>query len=339
MLGSEFLDLALSGETVAAEKIRELVRTRTEEDQWIDFKSGRLLSEKDAGAARVGKPIDPAAKLRRYVSSFANAEGGALVVGVVDKDDRADHFDGCTHIGNETPKVWAQRALAPLAYHLTTPMRFHELDVDACKVLIVAVGRSDRLVPCSELGQLVHYMRIGEQSPAVPEYLVKDVLLGRRQRPEISLTVDTGSKPNEQPNELILRVRIRNEGLQLIPSYVVVVARCREGAADPKIGPGLRRFVEVLPSSLAVVSAGAVVIRPGKSLAPFAESEPHVFDIQLIRAGERFAPSTVRATLLVVPEGDLPHLIQITAHVERGRTEWRYEPLPPGAKGLVGVEC
>jgi hypothetical protein len=340
MLGSEFLNLALSGEALTAEHIRELLRTHTEEDQWVDFKSGKLLSEKDAGAAKVGKPIDPAGKLRRYVSSFANAEGGAVVVGVVDQKDRADHIDGCSDVGNETPKIWAQRVLAPLAYHLTAPVRCHEVAVDGFTVLVVAVGRSDRLVPCTEFNQLVHYMRIGEQSPAVPEYLVKDVVLGRRQRPEISVHATFDASPGVTLASLDFRVRVRNEGLQPIPSYVVALARYREATPDPAIGPGLRRFLEVMPSSLAVVHPGVVVRSAVKPLAPFTESEPLGWGIELIRASERFAACTVKAVLMVVPEGDLPHLMQITARLDGARLkEWSAEPLPQGSKGVVAVEC
>lgn len=340
MLGSEFLDLALSGEALTAEHIRELVCTRTAEDQWIDFKSGKLLSEKDAGAAKVGKPIDPAGKLRRYVSSFANAEGGALVVGVMDKDDRADTIDGCVNVGNETPKIWAERVLAPLGYHATSPIACHEVEVDGHLVLVVSVGRSDRLVPCTELGQLVHYMRNGEQSPVIPEYMVKDVVLGRRQRPEISLRIEFVTAIHSREDSLNFRLHVRNEGMQPIPSYVFVMARYREDAPDPEIGPGLRRFLEVVPAPLAVVKAGAVVWNSIRPLTPFTAADPIVYGIPLIRAGQRFTKATVRAVLMVMPANDLPHMLQIVAQLDGERlVAFEAVPLPPGTKGVVAVEC
>jgi hypothetical protein len=64
------------------------------------------------------------------------------------------------------------------------------------------------------------------------------------------------------------------------------------------------------------------------------------FGVQLIRASQRHAPCTLKAALIVVPEGDLPHILQITAQLEGPRlADFSAEPLPPGAKGVVAVDC
>lgn len=67
----ELLDLLLGGDAFADSGIDTLLATRTQEDEYLDFKDGRLLD--DPNAARV---------LRQYVCGFANASGGALMIGI-----------------------------------------------------------------------------------------------------------------------------------------------------------------------------------------------------------------------------------------------------------------
>jgi hypothetical protein len=57
----------------------------------------------------------------------------------------------------------------------------------ATEVLVIAVARSMRFVPCIVDGKEVFFLRIGDSTVAAPEYLVTDLVLGRRHRPELQI--------------------------------------------------------------------------------------------------------------------------------------------------------
>src|SRR5678816_3419461 len=102
MTSGEFLEIALSRAPTPAE-IDELLASHVNEDLWLEYKRGRWLTDTDAKRQR---------KLRRYVAGFANADGGAVLVGVA----------GAEEPEQRTDKQWAVDGCPPVSYtHLTLP--------------------------------------------------------------------------------------------------------------------------------------------------------------------------------------------------------------------------
>lgn len=197
----ELLDGLLSGELYAdANLIRDLVRNRVLEDVNLEYKRGAWLD-----LARRGNR-EPARRIRRHVSSFANSQGGTLIVGV------AGHEGGSTDspawsiapirgLSVEHVRAWAEGSLRQIAPQLTSqPRIFVGEHGDDGAFLIVAVRRSDVLVPVVEGGEATYYLRFGDGTGKAPPYLVADLLLGRRERAELDIYLEcVEAIPNRAP--------------------------------------------------------------------------------------------------------------------------------------------
>lgn len=191
----EFFRLALRDamELELARAIDSLIASKRVEGQWIEFKAGQLF--KTEGAAKD--------EIRRQISGFANAEGGVLVLGVTEPDPLTGlrTVDGCPPVGGNAHD-WVSRVLQDVP---TARPRVHPpVAVNGKSVLVIAVDRAPVIVPCPAKRGVVFYLRIGDSTHEVPGWLEADLVLGRRQRPH--LTVE-GTSSTSRPTATPLRSR------------------------------------------------------------------------------------------------------------------------------------
>lgn len=171
----ELLDLLLEDRPLTAVELESFISSFEKEGQLFDYKDGILT----------GKPADAKKMLREYVSGFANAEGGVLILGV--DEARPRRISPCQRIGQEPLDVWAQKVLTDMSGFFSPPPRFRVVTHAAGEVLLVAVARPPQFVPCVESRQLKYFLRIHETTIEVPSFLISDLVLGRRQHPILSL--------------------------------------------------------------------------------------------------------------------------------------------------------
>jgi hypothetical protein len=170
----EVLERLLAGGTLAAAELEELIAKCSDEDQFLDYKSGKQDPEK------LKKTI------RRWVTGFANAEGGVLIVGVTEpdkKEKKPRHIDGVTVPGEANPHDWATRVLQDLTGSFSPPPTILQVGHPEGAVLVVATARAPQLIPYVEAGDVKYALRIGESTVDVPSYLLADLILGRRNHP------------------------------------------------------------------------------------------------------------------------------------------------------------
>jgi hypothetical protein len=179
-----WLDNILAGLEPDAAELDQLIDDCGPENLHHDYKSGAELSNIEKGGRT----------LRQYAAGFANADGGMLLVGVA-KDGR---IDGCKRPGGQLLPEWAARALAPqVPYFSPQPRMFvvpyagRRRQANAARgpaeVLIIAVQRSSALVPCIEGSREVFYFRMGDSTLAADNYLLADLILGRRSHPAFDI--------------------------------------------------------------------------------------------------------------------------------------------------------
>jgi hypothetical protein len=109
-------------------------------------------------------------------------------------------------------------------------------------VLAIAVARAPSLVPCVESREIKYFFRIGDSTLRVPEYLIADLVLGRRQHPFIDLHVRGVIEGTEQIKEADGR-RNLTTARSVMFSFVVENLSLVT-AEDVKVGAVLRSLVQ-----------------------------------------------------------------------------------------------
>lgn len=289
--GPKFLDTTLSGAATPAD-IDDLIRCRVREGLHHDFKRGGWLER--GGDANDKK--DAPARLRKWVSSFANAEGGVLIIGVAGGEqpqkpgDTQWCVDPCPPRPGKNPWYeWATSALRPLVPYCSPQPHSVSIQHTAGEVLVVAVNRSHLLVPCLEDGRHVHYLRVGDSTVQIDDYLYADLVLGRRQRPTFDARLDPAKVVSgaNVPAEISVNLYIDNRSLVWAPDLHIGVL-CY-AAERPKlyhrdvganthgvmqVGPQLLQYVDVAPSphTLFVSHTPATSI----TASPFSVNSAHL---------------------------------------------------------------
>ncbi len=161
------LDRLMSGEAIGECDIDALLNPWTDEDLHLEYKHGNELGKRNA-----------AATVRQYVSAFANSAGGILAVGV---DENTHAVVNAVAPGGGELARWASTCLTQVAPYLSPPPRIVTVRHRDGDVLLIAVNRNPALVPLSEAGELAYYLRIHDQTLKAPNYLMTDLVLGRRE--------------------------------------------------------------------------------------------------------------------------------------------------------------
>jgi hypothetical protein len=197
----DFLAALLRGDRVSLNQLRALLQSRVGESLWHDYKRGAWLRD-DPGSSSPGNPTKAAAKLRKWISGFANSEGGFLVLGAADGTPAGSssphdcwRFTGCSAPGGGDFDNWITNALRPLLGHCHWRALVLTLKPSDCgagaqegpHVALIAVDRADKLVHCVEGQSVVTYLRSHESTFRAPEYLLQDILVGRRRQPDVQV--------------------------------------------------------------------------------------------------------------------------------------------------------
>jgi len=182
----ELLDSILRGMELTEAELDEVITELADEDQFLDYKHGALLDNPAKAAPKV---------VRQYLSAFANADGGILVIGVSEPDGEGNRtVTGCKKPGQTELTEWASDAMSDMASYFSPSPRFQLVEHAEGNVLVCAVARAPGLVPCVEAGRMKYFLRIHDSTVKCPDYLISDLVLGRREHP--TLHVDVTSVPH-----------------------------------------------------------------------------------------------------------------------------------------------
>lgn len=172
----QLLEQLLTGQHLAVNELDELINTPVKEDLYLEYKHGDELLNRDANDT-----------IREYISGFANSAGGILIVGVEAAQGAPSRVTGCHGHNKGNLDEWAARCLTPIASYFSPLPQFQVLPHPSGDVLIGITQRSLGLVPRTEAGGIVYHFRFHDQTLKAPDYLMADLLLGRRQQPVIGI--------------------------------------------------------------------------------------------------------------------------------------------------------
>ena len=230
-LARALFEQVLAGETPEADAVVRLAREEWEESLFHDFKRGLVLDD-----------LKGRARLVWEVASFANADG-----------QKGPRKVSPLPLGNG--RGYAARIddlLRPLAPMLRPAPRHAEVEIEGGVVVLLAVPRAEQLVAAKEpkTEELGYPLRFGDGTHRCPEYLVSDLRLGRRERPEVELRIEKASLKlrSDRPSTLELDVLLTNSGLTWIDDTMLfLVAPVGSAVEYP---PRTARLRSSLPASL-----------------------------------------------------------------------------------------
>jgi len=168
----DLLAYLLEGNTPTSAELEQFVRENPIEDLNLEYKDGKIAThqERQKGSQTI----------REYVSGFANSDGGVLIIGV--SDDHSRTFSPCApDIRGQSLEHWASDCLLGMAAYFSPPPRFREIKHPNGPLLTIAVARAPSLVLCIVAGKPQYFLRHGHTTFPAPEYLITDLVLGRRQ--------------------------------------------------------------------------------------------------------------------------------------------------------------
>jgi hypothetical protein len=242
----ELLRSLLSGNLLTPTDLDDFIRDETAEGQWHDFKAG--AGSKDGKAQ--------ASMIREYVSAFANADGGILIIGVTEPDPKTmlRKVDGVTAPGTSTLEEWASSVLEPEAGRYSPAPKITVVRHGADDVLLIAAAANPQLVPHLKNGKMVYSMRFGNSTRVVPDFLLTDLFFGRRQRPILEarqLTVNEelviGAVGGLKTIEVSGVVEVANQSL--VPAVGVQIGLVSWSLATESVSPNqtLLQYVKAIP--------------------------------------------------------------------------------------------
>lgn len=212
MFTSQLLEKLSSGHQLTIDELDELddlINRRTREDQFLEYKSGLEIQDKDAGKT-----------IRDYLCGFANSDGGVLIFGIEAPSGNPEKVDGCKGHKKGDLAEWAARCLTEVASYFSPLPKFQVLGHPNGEILIGITQRSLNLIPQIENKKTVYYLRFHDQTLKAPEYLMADLLLGRKQRPDFEITncfvinferiLDNSQNSMDMKFELRLKCESRN---------------------------------------------------------------------------------------------------------------------------------
>jgi hypothetical protein len=277
-----------------------------EETHYVDFKHGALLDD----------PKKAAATVRQYVTGFANANGGLLIIGVSDGkgDPQGRQFTNVNPPGRQALGSWADSALAPVSSGFSPFPRIQVLNIQGHDVLLIAVDRAPVLIPCNDQ----YWLRFGESTRAMAPYLVSDLLLGRRSHPLLELSELPGGSYSSAGEDSVRWFAFELDNVGLVPAAGIVVGmltwamspvRAEHGRAAPA---HLLRYIDVrgkpaLDYGASLMPIHATTAKDRFALPAFAHSKVPALQVLATPGGAEVA---VRSALYVVAEGHPPDWYQ-----------------------------
>lgn len=310
----ELLESYMAGTPLTEADIDSLLTNKTKEDLHLDYKSGKELLNTDAKDT-----------IRRYMTAFANSDGGLLIIGISDDLQRVESGRAPGGRGFEH---WAASCLDMFSLFSPLP-RFQTVHHRDGDVYIAGASRSLNIIPCREGGGQAYHLRIHDQTRRAPDYLVSDLILGRRQYPLLDISgVSVEPWLTHSPDhmmafiELSTRFSIENHNLHWAENLRMGIINYSCSEDGTTTSSQLLSYVDlrgypsdVLPGSFVLYHS----IQPINDVVPFTENHESLSrDISLpikTRKG-RWVNYDWKGALYIIGKNILPIWYQLSISVD-----------------------
>jgi len=179
LTSKELLAYLIEDNVLTPEQLDRFIQANPEEDQYVDYKHGVITSQRERVKGRQ--------TIREYTSGFANSDGGVLIIGV--DENRPRKIVSCERLPGGAPlDQWVTRLLQDMVAYFSPQPRVRVVQHPQGHVLTIAIARAPAIVPCVEAKELKYFLRMGDSTLQAPDYLIADLVLGKRQRPLLELS-------------------------------------------------------------------------------------------------------------------------------------------------------
>jgi hypothetical protein len=223
--------------------------------------------------------------------------------------------------------------------------RFQVIPHSQGPVLAIAVARAPSLVPCVESRALKYFFRIGDSTLEIPEYLIADLVLGRRQHPlldvhyhnftEVSDVREFGS-PNKDRNVTRTSFDFIVENLSLVAAEQVEVGMVSWALSgdDTEINRYLRTHIDIVERSTGDLKPHVVHITSDASLSGTGKPNLDPFKKYLITISSFDFPYVgvgywLSCAVYVICKGSPPTWFQLRYFCARGTEQQSQVTLIP----------
>lgn len=153
-----------------------IISTKQEENIHLEFKASGSLTNSDSNKKELSKDV----------SSFANSDGGIIIYGISEKNDKAESVDGID--GNTITKEWLEQII-----NSNISPKIHDIVIDVVRynqdikqtIYIVKIPRSYNAHMAKDNK---FYKRYNFHSAPMEEFEVKDLYF-RKNSPDLSILI------------------------------------------------------------------------------------------------------------------------------------------------------
>jgi len=221
--------LGVSADSVTIEVLKNFISRQPEEDLHLEFKSGAFFdaNKKDS--------------LTQTVTSFANSDGGILMLGVKENNVKgksyADSIDGIQVDPKHSNEALENILISSISPKIDS-LQIIRLDSNEKSVFILEIPKSERAPHMASDKR--YYKRLNFQKVPMENYEVEDHLFGRKKTPKLTAKFNL-SELKYQNNyvSFSMEVLIRNLG-RIIAKYVIFMIEVQKGSVVSPLPQGFR---------------------------------------------------------------------------------------------------
>ena len=167
------------GSSLTVENINSLIAGDQEENLHLEFKSGDYFEPKHKE------------DLTKAVTSFANSDGGVLILGIKEKQEKnngqyysyAESIDGIIADAEHT-KETLENILTSTIWPEIDNLEIYKVEIESKNVFILEIPKSERAPHMAYDHR--YYKRLNFQKQPMENYEVEDAMFGRRKIPKLT---------------------------------------------------------------------------------------------------------------------------------------------------------
>lgn len=197
-------------------QIADFVVKHPEENLHLEFKSGLFFSS------------DKRDEITKVVTSFANSDGGLLIIGVKEKKEsgafHADSIDGVP-IDQKHSKEALENIIVSNISPKIDMIQIARVESGGRSVFILEIPKSERAPHMAS--DYRYYKRLNFQKVPMEHYEVEDFSFGRRKTPVLTAKLSfSNSKLDGNNFSFSMRILLRNKG-RIVAKHVLLIITIR----------------------------------------------------------------------------------------------------------------